>query len=50
VTRQSYSPALDARTCEIALARAHFPPARDGEGNSIPQTYSGIARWGIPLP
>jgi len=50
ISRPSYSPALDRRTCEIAQTRAHFPPARDGAGNSIPRRYFGIARWGIPLP
>jgi TonB family protein len=50
VSRPSYSAALDARTCEIAQARAHFPPPRDGAGNAIPRMYYGIARWGIPLP
>jgi TonB family protein len=50
VSRPSYSAALDARTCEIAQARAHFPPPRDGTGNTISQKYYGIARWGVPLP
>jgi TonB family protein len=50
VTRHSYNAALDARTCEIAQARVHLPPIHDAGGNALPQTFYGIARWGVPLP
>jgi TonB family protein len=50
VIRPSYSAALDARTCEIAQARAHFLPARDAADHPIPEVIEAVANWGTSAP
>ena len=41
----SGSPALDARTCELIIARAKFEPAKNGGGEPIAMDYSRTVRW-----
>lgn len=39
---------LDRRTCEIALARVRYTPARDERGRPIPATVRLPVRWQSP--
>lgn len=39
---------LDERTCEIAIKRVRFDPARDGRGVAIASTYTLPVRWVLP--
>lgn len=48
VTGSSGTPELDSTACAKIKARARFEPARDGNGNPVPGTYSNSVRWQIP--
>ena len=50
VTRPSGGTSLDARTCELARARARFVPARDAAGQAIATIVEGVVRWVLPAP
>jgi TonB family protein len=39
---------LNLRTCQIMLVRARFRPARDAQGNPVPDTISSRLRWSLP--
>lgn len=39
---------LDAKTCEIVMARARFTPVHDATGNAVGGTYASRVRWQIP--
>lgn len=45
ITRSSGTAELDAKTCELVLARARFDPARDGGGRKVAGVYSNRVRW-----
>ena len=36
---------LDLRTCQVAVLRARYEPARDAQGNPVPDTISATIRW-----
>ena len=42
--------ALDARTCEVILARSRFQPALDRGGGAIAATVIVKVKWDIPPP
>ncbi len=48
VSVSSGAPSLDARTCEIAMAKLHFTPPRDSRGRPITATYVLPVRWVLP--
>ncbi|MDQ2877802.1 MAG: energy transducer TonB [Pseudomonadota bacterium] len=48
VQESSGAPSLDQRTCEIALEKVVFDPARDDKGNPISSTYILPVRWILP--
>lgn len=48
INRSSGSAALDERTCRIVSARARFAPARDSEGNAVPDSRDGEVTWRLP--
>lgn len=39
---------LDAKTCEVVMARARFTPGRDAKGHAIGGTYTSRVRWQVP--
>jgi TonB family protein len=39
---------LDARTCELMMARARFEPGRDAAGRAAGGTYSNRVLWQVP--
>lgn len=39
---------LDTATCAIIRRRARFTPARDSEGNAIPDSREGELFWQLP--
>ncbi|HEY0596830.1 energy transducer TonB, partial [Sphingopyxis sp.] len=41
-------PSLDARTCELLLARATFRPAKDKAGQAVRSFYINRIRWQLP--
>ena len=45
VTASSGSEALDLTTCRIMLERARFEPARDAEGNPVPDRVAARISW-----
>lgn len=45
VTSTSWSRPLDEAACRLVMARAHFKPARDANGQPIAGTYAGWTRW-----
>lgn len=45
VTASSGSELLDLRTCQVMLERARFEPARDEQGNPVPDRISSRVRW-----
>lgn len=47
VTRSSSSESLDLTTCRIMLERAEFTPARDDQGNPVPDRVSARITWRI---
>lgn len=48
IRRSSGSDALDARTCEVVRRRARFTPARDSQGNAVPDAREGEMTWRLP--
>lgn len=46
----SGSAALDARTCEIALAKITLEPARDEHGRAVGTMATLPVRWVLPVP
>lgn len=50
VVQSSGSQALDRRTCEIAVEKVRFDPARDSRGMAIGSTYRLAVRWQLPSP
>lgn len=48
IRRSSGSAALDQETCRIVRIRARFTPARDSEGNAVPDTRDGEVTWRLP--
>jgi protein TonB len=48
IRRSSGSAALDEGTCRIVRIRARFTPARDSEGNAVPDTRDGEVIWRLP--
>lgn len=48
VRTSSGSAALDQRTCEVALARIRYKPARDRLGRPIAATTTLPVRWRLP--
>jgi len=48
ITSSSGSDVLDDATCNIVTKRARFVPARDSNGESVPDEYSGRIRWELP--
>jgi TonB family protein len=47
VTHSSGSASLDEATCRILRERARFSPARDSDGNAVPDTFEGHIIWRI---
>ncbi|HYD14093.1 MAG TPA: energy transducer TonB [Allosphingosinicella sp.] len=45
VTGSSGSATLDSATCRIVTRRARFAPARDSQGNAIPDARDGEVTW-----
>ncbi len=45
VVTSSGVPSLDARTCELMLARARFKPKRDESGTAVPATWRHVFHW-----
>lgn len=48
IVESSGFPRLDKATCEVALARVNYQPARDGAGVPIPATATLPVRWVLP--
>lgn len=48
IARSSGVPQLDAVTCQLAMRRARFKPAENGEGQPIAGYYVNRVRWIIP--
>ena len=48
ITQSSGNDGLDATACALLKDRAHFTPARDGNGRLISSTYSSSVAWQIP--
>ena len=48
VTQSSGSKLLDDATCRLYMARAHFTPARDADGNPSVAQRTDRYRWQIP--
>jgi protein TonB len=48
VTDSSGSAPLDQATCRIVTRRARFAPARDGDGNAVPDSREGEIVWRLP--
>ena len=48
IVSSSGSSALDATTCDLAMRRAHFIPARDSHGEALPSDYTRRANWRLP--
>lgn len=48
ITRSTGHTALDEATCELVTRRAKFEPARNGDGEKVPGSYSSSVRWQIP--
>lgn len=44
----SASATLNEVTCNLLMARAHFVPLRDEDGDKVRGTYSSSVRWEIP--
>src|SRR5688500_15688545 len=47
ITASSGSEELDLTTCRIMLERARFHPARDPQGNAVPDRVSSTSTWRI---
>lgn len=47
VTQSSGSAMLDATTCRTLRARARFTPARDANGNAVPDSLTSSIRWSL---
>ena len=47
VTHSSGSASLDEATCRILRERARFSPARDSDGNAVPDNFEGHIIWRI---
>ena len=39
---------LDRTTCNVMMSRAHFQPARDGDGHAVAGAYTGGVNWILP--
>ncbi len=39
---------LDAKTCEVVMARARFTPGHDAKGRPVGGTYTSRVRWQVP--
>lgn len=50
ITESSGHSALDARTCDLVLARTRFQPALDADGNPVAGEYLGSYSWRIRAP
>lgn len=50
VTASSQDRSLDETTCSLLLARAHFRPARDAQGNAVADSFASRVRWTIDEP
>jgi periplasmic protein TonB len=53
ITGTSGTPALDDATCGIMRSRARFTPARDSQGNAVPDSFQSSITWrlrGEPRP
>lgn len=48
IRSSSGSPALDDATCRIVTRRARFLPARDSDGNAVPDARDGEVIWRLP--
>ncbi|WP_423141266.1 energy transducer TonB [Parablastomonas sp. CN1-191] len=48
VVSSSNNPVLDKTTCDLAMRRARFAPARDAAGKAVPGAYVNRVRWMIP--
>ena len=48
VSTTSGSAALDNATCSIMRRRARFTPARDRNGNPVPDVAAGSFEWSLP--
>jgi len=48
IRSSSGSAALDTRTCQVVRRRARFTPARDSEGNAVPDRRDGEVTWRLP--
>ena len=48
VTGSSGSIPLDQATCRIVRVRARFAPARDSQGNAVPDAREGHMIWRLP--
>jgi TonB family protein len=48
IAQGSGSEFLDATTCSLVMARAHFKPAHDDKGQPITAVYRGNLRWQLP--
>ena len=48
ITASSGSAALDAATCRIMRSRARYTPARDAQGNPVPDRDRGELNWTLP--
>ena len=49
IRSSSGSQALDLATCRILRNRTRFTPARDSEGNPVPDMRDGEIMWRLPL-
>ena len=49
VLSPSPDPEADRITCELAVERFRFLPARDANGDPVPATYAWRQRWGVNL-
>ena len=45
IEESSGDAALDAATCEVALTRFRFRPARDAQGDAVPDSYASRINW-----
>lgn len=48
VTGSSGYARLDAATCELIIAHAHFPPAQTPDGKKVATTRTGQVIWKLP--
>lgn len=48
VTASSGSSALDSATCRLMKQRARFTPARNSDGEAVPDSVASAIRWVLP--